>query len=125
MAKGFSIDIKGIPEVKRFLKTKDKNIEKEIQRGIVKSAVFLQGEVKDSIAGRKNEPTSVDTGRFLNSVEFQIGNLDARVFSQVPYARKLEFGTNFKNSPRKHFRNSANRAKGKIKDIIANQVKNI
>lgn len=125
MAENFSINIKGIPEVQRFLKTKDQNIKKQIQRGIVKSAVFLQGEVKDSIAGRKAETKSVDTGRFLNSVEFQIGNLDAKVFSQIPYARKLEFGTNFKNSPRKHFRNSANRAKPKIKEIIANQVKSI
>lgn len=125
MAKGISIDIKGIPEVKQFLKTKDNKIKKEIQKGIVKSAVILQGEVKDSIAGRKAEPISVDTGRFLNSVEFKIGDLNARVFSQVPYARKLEFGTNFKNSPRKHFRNSASRMKAKIIETIRNEVKKI
>jgi hypothetical protein len=125
MPKNFDIDIKGIPEVKKFLRTKDQNIKKDIQRGIVKSAVFLQGEVKDSIAGRKAEPISVDTGRFLNSVEFQIGNLEAKVFSQLPYARKLEFGTNFKNSPRKHFRNSSDRAKPKIRNIIANEVKKL
>ena len=125
MAKGISVDIRGIPEVRKFLKTKDKQVGQAIQRGIVKSAVFLQGEVKDSIAGRKNEPISVDTGRFLNSVEFKIGELSAKVFSQLPYAKKLEYGTNFKNSPRKHFRNSSARAKPKIKDIIAKQVKGV
>lgn len=125
MAKGLNIDIKGIPEVKKYLKTKEGNVGKRIKRGIVKSAVFVQGEVKDSIAGRKAEPISVDTGRFLNSVEFQAGNIDAKVFSQLPYAKKLEFGTNFKNSPRKHFRNSSARSKGKVREIIANEIKSI
>ena len=125
MAKSLNIDIKGIPEVQRYLKTKDNNIKKAIQAGIVKGAVLLHGEVKDSIAGRKNETKSVDTGRFLNSVEFKIGNLNASVFSQIPYAQKLEFGTNFKNSPRKHFRNSADRMKPKITQTISDEVKKI
>jgi len=125
MAKNFSIDIRGIPQVKKYLKTKDKNIGIQIEKGITKSAIYLQGAVKDSIAGREAEHPSVDTGRFLNSVDFKTGNFDATVFSGLPYARKLEFGTDFKNSPRKHFGNSADRAKPKIRDIIANQVKQI
>jgi len=119
------IDIKGIPKVKKFLKTKDKNIEIQIKKGIVKSSVFLQGEVKQSIAGRRAEHISVDTGRFLNSVGFQVKGMSGQVFSKLPYARKLEFGTDFKNSPRKHFRNSADRSKGKIKNIIQKQIKYI
>jgi len=121
----FSVDIKGIPEVKRYLNTKDKNIGIEIKKGIFKSTIYLQGKVKDSIAGREAEYPSVDTGRFLNSVDPVVGNMEGAVVSRLPYARKLEFGTNFKNSPRKHFRNSANRSKEKIQAIIATQIKNI
>jgi len=119
-----SIDITGIPEVKRFLKTKEKNTGIQIKKGITNAAVFVQGEVKMSIAGRRAEHISVDTGRFLNSVAFQLGILDATIFSNVPYARKLEFG--FKNFVgRRHFRNSKERNKGKVRDIIANQVRRI
>ena len=125
MEKAMSIEVKGIPELKRFLKVKDKNVLSQVKKGIVKASVFLQGEVKQSIAGRRAESTSVDTGRFLNSVEFQASNLEGKVFSRIPYAQKLEFGTNFKNSPRKHFRNSSDRSAGKIRQLIANQVKNI
>ncbi len=125
MAKAISIEIKGIPKLKRFLKTKDKNILLQVKKGIVNSSIFLQGEVKLSIAGKKAETMSVDTGRFLNSVDFKASNTEGRVFSKLPYARKLEFGTNFKNSPRKHFRNSAARSHGKIRTIIQKSVNKI
>ncbi|GAG04133.1 unnamed protein product, partial [marine sediment metagenome] len=78
-----------------------------------------------SIAGQRAEHISVDTGRFLNSVGFQVKKLTGQVFSNLPYAGYLEYGTNFKNSPRKHFRNSASRSKGKIKDIIQKEIKYI
>lgn len=125
MAKAISISVKGIPELKRFLKSKDKDVLKQVKRGIVLASVFLQGEVKQSIAGHKAETKSVDTGRFLNSVEFQASDTEGKVFSRLPYAKKLEFGTDFKNSPRKHFRNSASRSTNKIRSIIADRVKNI
>ncbi len=125
MAKGFSIDIQGIPAVKKFLRTKDKNIGIQLKRGILKASVFLQGEVKQSIAGRREEHISVDIGRFFNSVEFQASATEGKVFSKLPYAQKLEFGTNFKNSPRRHFRNSADRSKLKIKDLIQKEINKI
>ena len=120
-----SIDIRGIPELTRFLKNKNKNTKSRVKTGMIKSAVFLQGEVKESIAGRKAEHRSVDTGRFLNSVGFQASDVEANVFSNLEYARRLEFGTDFKNSPRKHFRNSADRSKQKIREIISKEVKKI
>ena len=120
-----SIDIKNLPQVKKFLKTKDKNVGIQLKKGIAKSSIYLQGKVKDSVAGREAEHPSVDTGRFLNSVDFQVSNLSGQVFSKLPYAGNLEYGTNFHNSPRKHFTNSAARSKGKIKDIIQNEVKYI
>ena len=120
-----NIDIKGIPAVTKFLKGKAKNVGIQLKKGIVKSSVFLQGEVKSSIAGQRAEHISVDTGRFLNSVGFQVSDLSGQVFSRLPYAGKLEYGTDFKNSPRKHFRNSADRSKNKIKNIIKKEVQYI
>lgn len=120
-----TVKVEGIPELKRFLKTKDESILRQVKKGIVNASVFLQGEVKQSIAGRRAEHVSVDTGRFLNSVEFQASQSEGRVFSQLPYAKKLEFGTGFKNSPRKHFRNSASRSTQKIRQIIKNAVSKI
>lgn len=125
MAKNFSIELKGIPELNKFLKGKDKEITKDVKKGIVRASVFLQGEVKESIAGRRAETISVDTGRFLNSVEFGVSKFEGKVFSKLPYADKLEFGTNFKNSPRRHFRNSASRSTPKIVDILKKAIKNI
>jgi len=120
-----SIDIKGIPEVKRFLKTKEKNTGIQIEKGIKNATIFLHGEVKESIAGRRGEHVSVDTSLFLNTTGLTFSKFDGVVFSKLPYARKLEFGTGFHESPRRHFTNSKERNKGKIRDIIANQVRKI
>lgn len=122
---GINIDISGIPQVKKYLKSKNKQVNTSLKKGITNATVFLQGEVKMSIAGEKNEPRSVDTGRFLNSVGFEVKDYDGKVFSNVPYAKKLEFGTDFKNSPRKHFTNSAARSKDKIIQLIKAQLSSV
>ena len=123
MAKsGISIDIKGLVSTSAYLNKKKIGVGQKLKKGLFNSAVFLQGEVKLSIAGKKAEYQSVDTGRFLNSVDFKSSKEDASVFSNLPYAQKLEYGTNFKNSPRKHFRNSAARSKPKIKDILQKEI---
>jgi len=123
MAKsGISIDIKGLVSTSAYLNKKKIGIGQKLKKGLFKSAVFLQGEVKLSIAGKKAEYQSVDTGRFLNSVDFKSSKEDASVFSNLPYAQKLEYGTNFKNSPRKHFRNSASRSKPKITNILQKEI---
>ena len=125
MAKGISIDIKGLSKTFSYLKGKKINIASKVKTALTKSAMFLQGEVKLSIAGKRAEFMSVDTGRFLNSVDFSSGYESAKVFSKLEYADKLEYGTNFKNSPRKHFTNSAARSTPKIKDIIQKEVNKI
>ena len=125
MARAISIKVQGLKEVDKLLKKSKKVTKKNSELGIAKAAIFVQGEVKMSIAGQRAEFKSVDTGRFLNSVDVRIGKSDAVVFSGLPYARKLEFGTNFKNSPRKHFRNTKSRSKGKIREIIQKQVNKI
>lgn len=120
-----SIDVKGVLEATTFINNKSKLAAKKAQAGLFKSAVFLQGEVKQSIAGKRSEFKSVDTGRFLNTVDLEATKDNAAVFSKLPYARHLEHGTNFKNSPRRHFTNSADRSKAKIKDIIQSEVNTI
>jgi|TARA_R100001530_G_scaffold62534_3_gene45033 hypothetical protein len=91
--------------------------------GIHQAGLFVQGEVKLSVAGEKAEPMSVDTGRFLGSIETDNSKkLTSRVFSKVNYARYLEYGTS-KIAPRKHFRNSLNRNKRKIAMFVEQKMK--
>ena len=120
------INVLGIETTKQFLNSKERKIDnKLIPQGLKNASIFLQGEIKASIAGRKAEPTSVDTSRFLNSVDFQLINKNnAIVFTKVPYAKKLEFGFgNFK--ARRHFNNSKDRSKFKIKSILNAKIKSI
>jgi len=120
-----SIKILGIPETRIFLKNKGKNVKGSITRAMNLVGIHTQGEVKTSIAGQRAEPKSVDTGRFMNSVDFTADKEKTIVFSKIPYAGKLEYGTNFKNSPRKHFRNTLAREKQKNRDIIQKEINKI
>jgi len=76
--------------------------------------LLLVGEVQDSIAGNRAEPTSVDTGKFLNSVpndsNFDIDFVSI-VASNVPYANVLE-------DKRKHFSNSSKRKEQSILNAL-------
>ena len=80
----------------------------------------LIGEVQLSIAGQSDEPTSVDTGRFLNSVPVDSDLTQpfiSKVQSNVPYSKHLEYGTS-RIAPRRHFQNSLLRNKDKIEKMI-------
>ncbi|MHA1876722.1 MAG: HK97-gp10 family putative phage morphogenesis protein [Promethearchaeota archaeon] len=112
----------GIKEVEKLLKLKQKKVQQQTSNALNKSAIFMQGEVKLSIAGEKDEKKSVDTGRFLNSVGFVTSKNNAVVFSKIPYAKFLEFGTS-KIEARKHFQNSASRNKHNVKKIFLQQIK--
>ena len=123
MAKpGISIKVLGVPELKKFINKKSKEATAGMSKGVAKASIYVQGEVKLSIAGKKAEYKSVDTGRFLNSVGIAFKKKEATVYSSLPYARKLEYGTNFKNSPRKHFANSAARSKVKVREILNKEI---
>lgn len=124
MAKGFSIKIEGLPQAGKYVNKKlDLAIEKASE-GIKDATIFLQGEVKQSIAGHRAEHVSVDTGRFLNSVMFDIKKLIGLVGTNLNYAQFLEFGTS-RMQPRAHFRNSMARNKAKIIDDIRKKVAEI
>lgn len=101
----------------------EKNISIGVDVGLVEAAKYVQGEVKQSVAGRASETRSVDTGRFLNSVSFgQAENGEVVVFTNIPYAIYLEYGTT-KLKPRYHFRNSAARSKKRIQEFLSQNVK--
>lgn len=107
-----------INEVKAFLETLRKAKLDGSKQGVMRAATFVQDEVKASISGQRGEPTSVDTGRFLNSIDVQmIDTLTALVFTDIEYAKFLEYGTS-KIEPRYHFGNTVLRIQGAIKEIF-------
>ena len=116
------MSVLGLARLHLYLGKKNNNIAVLEKAGLTKAAAFMQSEVKASIAGRRAEHVSVDTGRFLNSVNFQVGNDDAVIFSNVPYADFLEFGTtSFQARP--HFRNSKARNQKEAIGIINKEIK--
>ena len=120
-----NISVKGIPEVRRFLKEKNIKGLKLVDEGIDKSALFLLGEIKQSIAGHRAEIRSVDTGRFLSSIRKNKEKaLQASVSSDVKHAKFLEYGTS-EIAPRRHFRNSGDRNRKKIIEIIKKELNSV
>lgn len=117
-----SINITGVQKAKSVLNGKKLILQNGISNGLKKSALFMQEKVKSSIAGREAEPTSVDTGRLLNSVDFNTSKDNATIFTDIPYGEFIENGTS-KFQGRHHFRNSLNRNKQEIKTIVGRDIK--
>jgi phage gpG-like protein len=89
------------------------------------AALLLVGEVKLSIAGRKPEPKSVDTGRFLNSINIaSLTTTEAVVGTNIKYAEYLEYGTSF-IKPRRHFQNSLKRNRKNINKSFAINISSV
>jgi len=116
------ITVIGQEEAVKILNKSNKKIMSDVSEGLKKAGFFVQGEVKLSIAGQRAELTSVDTGRFLNSVDVAATKDDAVVYTEIEYAKFLEYGTS-KFRPRAHFRNSASRSKEKVKELIKEEIK--
>lgn len=117
------IEVKGVERTVEILKAKDITTQEVTNAAIHEAGFFLQKEVKESIAGRRPELASVDTGRFLGSVETDNSRkFVTRVFSDVSYAKFLEFGTT-SIAPRSHFRNSASRNRRKIVNGIQDRIR--
>jgi len=122
---GTGIQVIGIPKSMAFLAGVNKVILAKANNGVKQAGFFMEGEIKESIAGQKAEPKSVDTGRFLNSVHAVFPKkLVAKVETNLSYARGLEFGTS-RMQARHHFRNSVARNREKVTDFIKAEVKTI
>jgi len=116
------ISVFGVKETSAFLTKKKVKTNINIKNAMEKAGLFLDSEVKQSIAGHRAEPASVDTGNFLRSVTSKASDDNAIVYSDVPYAQYLEYGTS-KINARRHFNNSKDRNKNKVKEIINSEVK--
>ena len=128
-----NIHVLGIAVVMDRLRRAGKEIESSVDLGVVKAGAFVEEEVKESIMGNRVELKSVDTGRLGNSIEFNKkgkahGVVEPRSekypngATTTEVATILEYGTS-RIVPRKHFKNTETRTKGKVKDIIANEIK--
>ena len=118
-----SINVIGVPKVQAMLKLANSKVTLVANSAIKQAGFFMEGEVKDSIAGHRAESKSVDTGRFLSSVHSHSPKPGtAIVQSLVEYADKLEFGTS-KFGARHHFRNSAKRNETKLIEFVSAKIK--
>lgn len=121
--KGIIIEVKGVAEAVGKIKDFSEEKLQKMGQGVKNAGFYVQAEVQASIAGQRAELRSVDTGRFLSSVKTTFpAPYTASVETNVEYAPHLEYGTT-RIQPRPHFRNSADRNKDKVKEIIKQQVK--
>ena len=118
-----NIKVTGINKVSALLIMKNKAALTAVSAGVKQAGFYVEGKVKDSIAGKKAEPKSVDTGRFLSSVQTKTPKpMVVVVESEVEYGQVLEHGGT--NRPaRKHFGNTAAREKDKVSEFINNKIK--
>lgn len=119
---GVSITITGQKSAAKYVIKKGKEMVEAAEKELLKQGFAVEAEVKQSIAGRRAEPRSVDTGRFLNSVYTEKKpNGDVVITHGTGYGDILEYGTSTRVG-RKHFTNSASRIKGKVVLHVAQAV---
>ena len=116
------VSIRGLTRTRRILGIVNAKIKVDVSDAMPKVGLFMQGKVKESIFRGTNAPVTVDTGTFGRSVDFQPSFSSVAIFSKIPYAKFLEFGTS-RISPRPHFRNTKNAEKRNIRNIIARNIK--
>jgi len=122
MDKKVAVEIRGMEEAVKLINSTADNAVKGAMNGITKATLYTEGEVKQSIAGARAETKSVKTGRFLQSVTSDVQGATGIIYSDVEYAKHLEYGT-AKIHPRNHFRNSLTRSREKILEYIKADVK--
>ena len=93
----------------------------------MQAGFFVQNAVKIDIASMQwthvdgTIGPSVDTGRFLNSISVrQTAPQEVEIYTQIPYAKWLEYGTS-KMAPREHFTRTARDINKEIKKIIKDE----
>jgi HK97 gp10 family phage protein len=118
------IEVSGLKESINYLISKKNNALIARKEGISQATFYLQNKIKESIARGVNAPVTVDTGRFLNSVDAKTSDDDGVVYTDLEYAKYLEYGTT-KMKSRPHFRNTAMVENSNVKEIISDKIKNI
>lgn len=118
---GISVKVIGAEGARNYLKKMESSVKTANTNALVQASAYMEAEVKASIAGQRAEKRSVDTGRFMNSVSHKVSEDSAIVFTDVPYSDELEYGTT-RIAPRRHFNNSLDRNRKKIKDYFESEI---
>jgi len=120
-----NINVIGVPELIKSMQEKQDKIKAILPESVRDATLFMHGKVKESIAHGTNAPVTVDTGRFLNSIDFDTtGTNEAKVFTDLDYAKFLEYGTS-KMEARPHFRNTTFVNQNKVKEDFNAKIKQI
>jgi hypothetical protein len=120
----FTIKLEGFNAVQKMLETKRKDVIAKVGVANVQVAMFMEGEVKASIAGRRDEHISVDTGNMMRSVHGKATDTGAEIVGGADYTYFIEEGTS-KFQGRHHFRNSLQRNTDKINNFYNKKIKEI
>lgn len=116
-------ELRGIRETIDMLRRKGIEIKAGQSVGLVQAGNYVENEVKQSVAGRRAELKSVDSGNFLNSIEVtDVSEDSVTISSDVSYAKFLEYGTS-RLVARRHFANTKSRSKSKVKNIVDQAIK--
>ena len=84
MAKKNNITVFGIKGVVATLAAKNFVTNIKAQKGIKDATLFIKAEVVQSIKGRRAEPTSVDTGRFMEeSLAVKLAQLNEEIKKEL------------------------------------------
>jgi HK97 gp10 family phage protein len=122
---GVIIEVKNVKEFETFMKKKQELTKEKIAESVRQATLHVHNAVKESIARGTNAPVTVDTGRFLNSVDFEAtGDNEAKVFTELEYAKFLEYGTS-KMAARPHFGNTAKVEFNNVKEKMNAEIKKI
>jgi hypothetical protein len=112
------IEILGIPELMDMMEKKQRAMIKILPIAVRNATLYLHAQIKESIGRGVNAPVAVDTGRFLNSVDFRTEENNGIVFNDLEYAKFIEYGTSRMGS-RPHFRNTAFVEQNNMKEKFA------
>ena len=121
-----TIVIEGIDRVLGNLKETNKKLVEATKVCLQESAILVKEEVQESILGNRSELRSWKTGAFHDSVDIKEGGDGIYIFTDIEYAKFLEWGTS-KIDARPHFGNSAASIEPeviqKFEGIIDNSIK--
>ena len=119
-----NVEIKGVSEVLTRIRALGKDVNQGADVGVFQAANMMQQEVQESIIGNRAEHKSVLTGNLGNSITVnKIKDAEYIVYTDVEYAKKIEYSPSIEGGPRRHFTNSVFRNKDRAKEIIKEEIK--
>jgi HK97 gp10 family phage protein len=121
-----TIVIEGLDKVLGNLENVNKKLIEATKVCLQESAILVKEEVQESILGNRSELRSYKTGAFHDSVDIREESDSIYIFTDIEYAKYLEFGTS-KIDARPHFGDSAARIEPEVVQkfvgIIDNSIK--